>query len=678
MRSLFLATCALIAATPTFAADARPEIGSFGFDTAGMDRNVRPGDDFTAFAGGKYLHALEIPADRSNYGMFTRLTELSQTRTRGIVEAAAAKGRPGSEARKIGDFYASHIDEAAIEARGLAPIKPELAAINAIGDRAALAKAFGIASRRGIATPIVVGVAPDRKDPDAVTASARQGGLGLPDRDYYLDTANPRFAEARVKYQAHLARLLTLAGYEAKALGADARAKAVYDLEAAIAAVHWSRVESREAEKTYNPVKRTDLAAAYPGIDWSALLTAAGLEGEAVVNIANPSAIIGTGKLVDTAPLAVWKDYLALRTIASAASVLPKAFVDADFDFNRKTLGGQPEIQPRWKRGVDATSAALGEAIGKQYTAQYFPPESKAKADELVRNIIAAMDQRLANLAWMDPATRVQAREKLGVFTPKIGYPAKGRDYSALKIVRGDAYGNARRAAEFAYQRQLDKLGTRVDRGEWSMTPMTVNAYANFGWNEIVFPAAILQAPFFDAAADPAINYGGIGAVIGHEISHHFDDQGRKYDKTGRLADWWTPQDVTRFKALTDKVVTQYNAYEPLPGNRVNGALTLGENMADLAGITIAHDAWQRSLGGKPAPVIDGLTGEQRFFLGFAQVWRQKYRDAALIQQLVTDPHTPGHFRPYVVRNIDSFYAAFDAKPGDRMYLAPAERLRVW
>jgi putative endopeptidase len=675
MRSLFLTTCALIAvsASTAFAADSKPELGSFGFDTAGMDRSVRPGDDFVAFAGGKYLKALEIPADRSNYGMFTRLTELSQTRTRGIVEAAASAA-PGTEARKIGDFYTSYLDEAAIEARGLAPIKPELDAIAAINDRVALAAALGTASRRGIGTPIGVGVAPDRKNPDAVTASARQGGLGLPDRDYYLDTANPKFAEARTKYQAYLARLLTLAGYD----NADARAKAVYDLEAAIAATHWTRVESRQAEKTYNPVPRADLAAGYPGVDWTALLTAAGLNAEPVINVATPSAIIGTGKLVETAPLAVWKDYLALRTLASAAPVLPKGFVEADFEFNRKTLGGQPEIQPRWKRGVDATSAALGEAIGKQYTAQYFPPESKAKADELVRNIIGAMDARLSNLAWMDPATRVQAREKLAVFTPKIGYPDKWRDYSALQVVPGDAYGNARRAAEFAYQRQLDKLGKRVDRSEWGMTPMTVNAYANFGWNEIVFPAAILQAPFFDAAADPAINYGGIGAVIGHEISHHFDDQGRKYDKTGRLADWWTPQDVTRFKALTDKVVAQYGAYEPLPGARVNGSLTLGENMADLAGITIAHDAYKRSLGGKPAPVIDGLTGDQRFFLGWSQVWRQKYRDASLTQQLVTDPHTPGHFRPYVVRNIDSFYSAFDAKPGDKMYLAPAERLKVW
>jgi putative endopeptidase len=327
---------------------------------------------------------------------------------------------------------------------------------------------------------------------------------------------------------------------------------------------------------------------------------------------------------------------------------------------------------------VDQTSAALGEAIGKLYTAEYFPPESKAKADALVTNIIAAMDARLETLEWMDPKTRKEAREKLAAFKPKIGYPDTWRDYAKLDVVRGDAFGNAQRAAEFNWQRQRDKIGKPVDRSEWFMTPMTVNAYANPVWNEIVFPAAILQPPFFDAKADPAVNYGGIGAVIGHEITHHFDDQGRKYDKTGRLADWWTPDDVTRFKALTDKVVAQYGAYAPLPGKNVNGNLTLGENMADLAGINIAYDAWKRSLGGKPAPVIDGFTGDQRFFLGWSQVWRQKYRDAALLQQLVVDPHTAGHFRPYVVRNLDSWYAAFDAKPGEKMYLAPADRLKVW
>ncbi len=677
-RSLLLCASALLVfgvSGAAFAADSKPEIGSFGFDTAGMNRSVKPGDDFVAYTSGKYLTDLQIPADQTRYGMFTKLRDLSDERTRKIVEAAAAsKATAGSEARKVGDFYASFMDEAAIEARGIAPLKPVFAQIDAVKDRSDLVRLFGEANRLGTSMPVNVGISPDRKNPDAVTVTAGQGGLGLPDRDYYLDQSNPKFAEARTKYQAHIARMLALAGFD----NSEARAKAVYELEAKIATTHWTRVERRQAEKTYNPVARTDLEAKFPGVDWTALLTATSLNEQPTVVVSTPSAIAGAAKLVASEPIAVWQDYLRFRAINDTAAVLPRAFVDADFDFNRKTLGGQPEIQPRWKRGVAQTSAVLGEAIGKLYTAEYFPPESKAKADELVKNIIAAMDARLEKLEWMDPATRTQARAKLAAFTPKIGYPDKWRDYSRLEVVRGDAFGNAQRAAAFNWQRQLAKIGKPLDRSEWGMTPMTVNAYANPVWNEIVFPAAILQPPFFDAKADPAVNYGGIGAVIGHEISHHFDDQGRKYDKTGRLADWWTPQDVTRFKALTDKVVAQYGAYQPLPGKNVNGELTLGENMADLAGITIAYDTWKRSLGGKPAPVIDGFTGDQRFFLGFSQVWRDKYRDAALLQQLVVDPHTAGHFRPYVVRNLDSWYAAFDAKPGEKLYLAPADRLKVW
>ncbi|MEY2882463.1 MAG: hypothetical protein RL490_187, partial [Pseudomonadota bacterium] len=514
----------------------------------------------------------------------------------------------------------------------------------------------------------------DRKNPDAYQVGAGQGGLGLPDRDYYLDTTNPKFAEARTKYQAYIVTLLKLSGYD----NAEARGKAIFDLETKIAATHWTRVERRQAEKTYNPVARAELAAGYPGIDWGQLLTAAGLEGQPVINMSTPSSLQAAAKLVDSEPLPLWKDYLAYQLIRDVAPFLPKAYVDANFDMYSKTLGGQPEQQPRWKRGVDSTTAVLGEALGKLYVAEYFPPEAKAKADELVKNIIAAMDVRLANLAWMDPATRKAAREKLAAFKPKIGYPDKWLDYSALEIRKGDAVGNVARATEFEYARQVGKLGKPVDRGEWYMTPMTVNAYANPVWNEIVFPAAILQPPFFDAKADPAINYGGIGAVIGHEITHHFDDQGRKFDKTGKLADWWTPQDVTRFKALTDKVVAQYAAYEPLPGKHINGELTLGENMADLAGINIAFDAWKLSLNGKKAKVIDGWTGEQRFFLGFSQVWRQKYRDALLLQLLTTDPHSPGNFRPYVVRNLDVWYDSFDVKAGEKFYLAPADRLKVW
>jgi putative endopeptidase len=678
-RSLLLRASALALfamAAPALAADgSKPDIGSFGFDVAGMDRTTRAGDDFVAYTSGGYLKTLEIPADKTSFGMFTKLRDLSQERTRAIIEKAAASGgAPGSEAQKVGDFYASFMDEAAIEAKGITPIRPELDKIAAIADKTQLAAAFGRFSRIGISTPIGVGVGPDRKNPDAFQVGASQGGLGLPDRDYYLDTANPKFAEARAKYQAYVATLLKLSGFA----DADARARGIFDLETKIAATHWTRVERRQAEKTYNPVARADLEKSYPGVDWGQLLTSAGLEGQPVINMSTPSALLGAGKLIDSEPLAVWKDYLAFQLLRDVAPVLPKAFVDANFDMYSKTLGGQPAQTPRWKRGTDTTTAVLGEALGKLYVAEYFPPEAKAKADELVKNIIAAMDARLANLAWMDPATRTAARAKLAAFTPKIGYPDKWLDYSALEIRKGDAIGNLARATEFQYARQVAKLGKPVDRSEWFMTPMTVNAYANPVWNEIVFPAAILQAPFFDAKADPAVNYGGIGAVIGHEITHHFDDQGRKYDKTGKLADWWTPQDVERFKVMTDKVVAQYGAYEPLPGKKINGELTLGENMADLAGINIAFDAWKLSLKGKKAKTIDGWTGEQRFFLGFSQVWRQKYRDAILLQQLTTDPHSPGNFRPYVVRNLDAWYTAFDVKPGEKYYLGPADRLKVW
>ena len=658
------------------AAAHKPQYGTYGFDTAGMDRSVTPGNAWGEYANGTYLKNLVIPADRANYGMFTKLRDLSQERTRTIVEqAAATKGaKPGSEAQKVGDFYASFVDEKSIEAKGLTPLAPQLAAIQAIKDRAGLAEAIGAASRDGIDSPIGVGPQQDLKNPDIYAVYIGQGGLGMPDRDYYLDDKNPKFAEVRIKYQQYIVDMLKLAGFA----DANQRGRAIYDLETKIAAIHWTKVEQRQVDKIYNPVSRTDIDGKYSGVSWTPLLTAAGVAAQPQLVIANPSAIEGAAKLMKSESLNVWKDYLSFHTLDRWAPELPKAFVDAHFAFHGTTLSGTPSIQPRWKRGVDMTSESLGEAAGKLYVAKYFPPAAKAKADELVRNIIAAMDSRLSNLTWMDPKTKVEARAKLAVFTPKIGYPAKWRDYSKLQVVRGDALGNAQRAARFDYQRELDKIGKPIDRTEWGMTPMTVNAYANPLWNEVVFPAAILQPPFFDPNADPAVNYGGIGAVIGHEISHHFDDQGRKFDKRGTLSEWWTAEDVKRFKALTDKVVAQYAAYEPAPGLHVNGELTLGENMADLAGINVAYDAYHKSLNGKPAPIIDGMTGDQRFFLGFAQIWRQKYRDAALLQQVTTDPHTAGFLRPNVVRNLDPWYAAFPSKPGEALYLAPEARVKVW
>jgi len=670
----------VLAATPgkasAAAAKAGPTYGAFGVDTKGMDLSVKPGDDFGQFVNGIYLKNLVIPADRASFGMFDQLRDLSQERTRGIVEAAAkAKGaRKGSEEQKVGDFYASFLDEAGIEAKGLAPLKPQLDAISAIADRAQLAKALGEASRLGVNTPVGVGPEQDLKDPSIYSVYIGQGGLGLPDRDYYLDTKNPKFAEIRAKYQTHIAAMLRLAGIA----NPEAKAKAIYDLEVKIATAHWTQVEQRQIEKLYNPVQRTAIDTTYPGLDWTALLKAVGVNDQKQLIIANPSAIAGAAKLLASEPLDTWKDYLAFHTLKDAAPFLTKALVAENFAFNGTVLSGQPEMQPRWKRGADFTTAALGEAVGKLYVKKYFPPEAKAQMDALVKNIIAAMDQRLANLAWMDPKTKAAARAKLAKFTPKIGYPEKWRDYSKLEVVRGDALGNAIRAAEFRFQRQLEKIGKPIDRSEWGMTPMTVNAYANPLWNEIVFPAAILQPPFFDPKADPAVNYGGIGAVIGHEISHHFDDQGRKFDMDGKLSDWWTSEDVKRFTALTEKVVKQYAEYEPLKGSHVNGELTLGENIADLAGVTVALDAYHKSLGGKPAKVVAGYTGDQRFFLGFGQVWRSRYRDANLLNRLTTDPHTPGFVRPTVVRNLDAWYEAFGVKAGEKLYLAPADRIKVW
>ena len=670
----------MLAQTPTAPAPKveldKPAYGAWGFDQAGMDTTVKAGEDFGRYANGTYLKNLVIPQDRSRFGMFIKLRDLSQERTRGIVEAAAAlkDAKPGSEDQKVGDFYGSFMDEAAIEAKGLAPLKHYLDHVAGISNRTQLAKAFGMLTRMGVDVPVGVGPQQDLKNPNIYSVYVGQGGLGMPDRDYYLDQKNPKFADIRAKYETHVAAMLRLGGYSEP----EARAKAVLALETKIAGVQWSKVEERQIDKVYNPVKMEDLAKTYPGMEWTPMLTTIGVENQKELIIAMPSAIAGTAKLFANEPLAVWKDYLAYHMLEAAAPFLPKAFVAENFAFKGTVLSGQPENQPRWKRGVDLTTASLGEAVGKLYVTKYFPPEAKQQADLLVKNIIAAMDERLAKLTWMDPKTKEQARAKLAVFTPKIGYPSKWRDYSSLVVKRGDAVGNVLRVQEFAYQRELAKIGKPIDRTEWGMTPMTVNAYANPLWNEIVFPAAILQPPFFDPKADAAVNYGAIGAVIGHEISHHFDDQGRKFDKEGKLSDWWTPEDVKRFTALTDKVVKQYAAYEPLPGSHVNGELTLGENMADLAGINVALDAYHKSLDGKAAPVINGFTGDQRFFLGFGQVWRGKYRDAALLQQVTSNEHSPDFVRPNVVRNLDAWYTAFDVKEGEALYLSPENRIKVW
>ena len=652
----------------------KPFFGAWGVDLKGMNKAANPGDSFFDFVNGEWARTTEIPADRSSWGGFTMLRELSDQRTRDLVEAAAkAPSAEGSVQRKVGDLYGSFMDEAAIEKAGIAPIKPYFAKIDAIRNASDLARAFGEANRTGVATPFAAGVDQDLKDNSKYALYLGQGGLGLPDRDYYLVDSNPKFVEARAKYQTHIANMFRLAGI-ADGAGKAAR---IYDLEKKIAATHWTAAESRQIDKLYNPVATSALASEMPGFDWAAYLKGASIDRLPQVIATHKSALIGEAKLVGSEPLQTWKDYLTFRTLSANAAMLPKAISDENFAFYGTVLSGTPQQKDRWKRGADVVNAAMGEAVGELYVAKYFTPEAKAKADELVANLIRAMDARLQKLEWMAPETKVKARAKLAAFTPKIGYPDKWRDYSSLVVKRGDPIGNALRANEFEYLRQLNKIGKPVDRSEWGMTPQTVNAYANPLLNEIVFPAAILQPPFFDPNADDAVNYGGIGAVIGHEITHHFDDQGAKFDAQGNLADWWTATDVERFNAMTAKVVKQYGEYEPLAGSKVNGQLTLGENMADLAGLNIAYDAYRLSLGGREAPVLDGYTGDQRFFLGFGQVWRNKYRDPLLLNILTTDSHTPGHFRPNVVRNFDPWYKAFNVRDG-KLYLKPEDRIRIW
>ncbi|MBH1991548.1 MAG: M13 family peptidase [Sphingomonadaceae bacterium] len=656
-------------ATPTSAAPtpANPTYGSYGFDAAGMDLSVKPGDDFYDYANGTWAKNTPIPADKSNYGAFNTLDDLSRTRTREILEAA--KGDPNS---KIGAAYASYMDAAAVEAKGLAPIKPWLAEIAAVKDKAAYAKLAAKAARAGISGPFRFYVGQDDKDPETYILSMSQGGLGLPDRDYYLDQ-DAKMATIRTAYVGYLEKMLTLAGEK----DAKTRAAALMAFETEIAKVHWTQIDSRDADKTYNKMTLADLQKAAPGFDFAGYFAADGLKPTDLL-VAQPTAITGEAALIAKAPIGVLKDALLLRSLHGFADYLPDSIANADFAFYGTTLSGTPEREERWKRAVTFLKGSLGEEVGKVYVAKYFPPETKAAMDVLVKNVLSAMGRRIDGLPWMSDTAKARAHKKLAAFTPKIGYPDKWRDYTGLTVKGDDLLGNAMRSSQFEFDYNVGKLGKPIYRWEWGMTPMEINAYANFGMVEIVFPAAILQPPFFDPHADPAVNYGGIGAVIGHELSHHFDDQGAKYDETGKLNQWWTDADVANFKGLTDKLVKQYDGYEPFPGAHVKGAFTLGENIGDLGGLAVALGAYHASLGGKPAPVIDGMTGDQRFFLGWAQVWRRNYREANLRQRLVTDPHAPSQYRADIVRNFDSWYKAFKPTPGGKIYLDPQDRVKIW
>ncbi|WP_309642934.1 M13-type metalloendopeptidase [Phenylobacterium sp.] len=680
MKTLWLGAASAVvlicAAAPSLAADApdlsqAPRMGPWGFDAAGRNLAIAPSKDFYDYANGGYVDRLQIPADRSRYGAFDVLNELSQNRMRAVVEKAAANTAATGGEAKIGAFYRAFVDEAGVEALGAKPLAGDLAAISALKTHDQMAGHMGATARKFGGSFFGSYVHDDSKDPETYAAYLFQAGLGLPDRDYYLDA---KFAPQKSAYEAYVAKLLTLAGWEKPA----ENAKAIVALETEIAKVSWTRAERRDRDKTYNPYEVAKLAAYAPGFDWKAYLDGAHLKTDRVIVVEN-TALPKIAAIYAKTPMDTLKAWSAFNLVDQASPYLSKTFDQANFEFRSKTLSGQPVQQPRWKRAVVAVDNNVGEALGKLYVDAYFPAASKAKMEVLVADIRTAMGARIEKLDWMGPATKAKAKEKLSKFGVKIAYPDKWRDYSALEIRDGDLYGNIQRANAFEWDRQAVRLGGPVDDSEWALTPPTINAYYASTKNEIVFPAAILQPPFFDPEGDPAINYGGIGGVIGHEITHGFDDQGRKSDGDGKLTDWWTAEDAAKFDAQAKKFGKQYAAVEVLPGAFINPDLTMGENIADLGGLLLALDAYHISLKGQPAPVIDGLTGDQRVFLGWAQVWRGKYRDDRMRQQLVSDPHAPPKYRVQVpVKNIDAFHEAFGVKPGDGMYVAPADRVRIW
>ncbi|HEY0682911.1 MAG TPA: M13 family metallopeptidase [Steroidobacter sp.] len=650
----------------------KAELGDFGLDLTARNPDVKPGDDFFAYASGKWYDTFEIPPDRASYGPFNKLNDLSEERVKKLIETAAGtKPTAGTPEQKIGDYFASFMDEADIEAKGLDPLKEDLARIHAAKTKTDIATLFGLP---GIMSTFGVGISPDMKNPSRYSIEIGQAGLGLPDRDYYLKD-DPKLKEHREKYVAYIEQMLSLGGVP----NAADKARDIMKFETALAKAQWPLEKRRDAEANYNPRTKEQLLAYAPGFDWQAFFTASDLGSRENFVIGPITAIRDSAKVFDKTSVDTLKDYLTFHLLRSNASFLPKRFDEANFAFYGKQLRGQPQQRERWKRGVAITGDALGELVGQVYVKEYFPPESKAKMEVLVANLRAALKERLATLSWMSEDTRKRAEEKLGTFVAKIGYPDKWKDYSALEVRRDDVIGNVRRASVWDWNRQVARLDQPVDRDEWFMNVHEINAYYNPLNNEIVFPAAILQPPFFDPAADDAVNYGGIGAVIGHEIGHGFDDQGRKFAPDGSLRDWWTKADADAFGGKTKVLVEQYSSFDALPGLKVNGATSLGENIGDLGGLNMAYEAYHNSLNGQPAPVIDGLTGDQRFFLSWAQVWRTKIRDEALRAQVLSDPHAPPYFRVNgAVRNMDEWYRAFDVKPGDKLYLPPEQRVKIW
>ena len=683
MKSTLLSLIPTLALTAAlgFAADANasgPKIGSFGVDLSARDLSVKPGDDFNRYASGQWLDTYQLKDYQISFGSFNGLREDSEEQTRQIFDALAKRTdlAPGSSEQKVRDYYASYMNRDARNAAGIAPLKRVLDKITAINSKPALVAAFAHSKVDSTNAPVNASVSLDRKNPDRYLIDIRVQGFGLPDKDYYVN-AEPRFVAIRAAYVEHIQKMLGFAGVE----DGKSRAEAIFALEAALAKATWERAELRNRDKTYNPTRFADLSKLYPGYDWTTHFKAQGLPIPAEVNINTPSAVAPILAIVNQTPLPVWRDYLTFSAINQNAGLLSKEIDDAAFVFNGRILSGQKAQKDDWKRAIAIVgdSQGLGDAVGQVYVAKYFTPESKSSMDALVANLRLALRQNLGTIDWMGKATKEQAYKKLDAFKPKIGYPNKWKDYGPVKIVPDNLMANVLAMRQYYANDENARIGKKSDRDEWFMTPQTVNAYYNGSFNEIVFPAAILQPPFFDAGADAAVNYGAIGAVIGHEMGHGFDDQGSKSDWQGIQQNWWTDDDRANFEARVKALGAQYNQFCPLDKICVNGALTMGENIGDLGGLSMAYTAYHLSLQGKEAPVLNGLTGDQRFFLAFAQVWKTKYRDESLVNQIKSDPHSPAMFRANgPVRNFDAWYKAFDVKPGDKLYLPPEERVRIW
>lgn len=671
-----LLTAACSSSSPSAPAAApAPKLGA-GIDDTAIDRAVRPQDDLFDHVNGRWLATFEIPADKASYGTFVQLSDKAEADLKVIVEEAAnARDRaPGTDAQKVGDFYQSFMNEAKIEELGMKPLERELSAIDAVATKADLASRIAELRKMAVAGPVFGFVSNDKRQASRNILYITQSGLGLPDRDYYLND-DAKFEEIRTKYQSYLAQILELAGERDSAT----TARQLMALETRLARAQWTQVQNRDQVKTYNKYAFAALSREMPGFDWKAWAQSHGISDASEVVIYQPSYAKAFGTVVRDTPIELWKPYLKFRLLSTYAPLLSKSFVDRHFEFYGKTLQGLQENEARWKRAISETNDAMGELVGKLYVERHFTPDAKARMTELVDNLKLAFKDGIEQLEWMGAETKAEAQKKLSTFVTKIGYPVKWRDYSRLTVDPSDLVGNATRAQQVEFDREMAKLQQPPDRDEWQMYPQEVNAYYNPLNNEIVFPAAILQPPFFNVEADDAVNYGSIGAVIGHEIGHGFDDQGRRYDETGNLRDWWTAADEAEFQKRAKLLVDQYNSYSPIAGMHVNGQLTLGENIGDLCGVTMAHRAYELSLKGKEAPIIDGMTGDQRYFMGWAQIWRMKQRDEAARNQLLTDPHAPGRYRvDGIVTNVPKFYEAFGLKAEDGLFRPPEQRVKIW